>query len=205
MAGLAAIFSLHSLAMGDDRRLAGAAGLAGAPTGWTARRRRGPDRDASRRRLTPTVRRSARRPPAVHHRRRHRHRRGRRARSSGSSGDPGRPPTPSARRSIEDNFYDLQARAMFHGHLWLANGAIGIEAFVHGGRPVHLLRAVPVPHPHAHPARDQQPRRQADRAVHAAGLAAHRRSSPPCCCGGSACSSVARRSWAGPRPPPSAC
>ena len=39
------------------------------------------------------------------------------------------------RRTIyQDNFYDLQARAMFHGHLWLANGAIGIEAFVHGGR-----------------------------------------------------------------------
>ncbi len=34
----------------------------------------------------------------------------------------------------ENNFYDLQARAMFHGHLWLANGSIGIEAFVHGGR-----------------------------------------------------------------------
>lgn len=33
----------------------------------------------------------------------------------------------------ESNFYDLQTRAMFHGHLWLANGAIGIEAFVHGG------------------------------------------------------------------------
>ena len=36
--------------------------------------------------------------------------------------------------AYEDNFYDLQARAMFHGHLWLANGSIGIEAFVHGGR-----------------------------------------------------------------------
>ena len=35
--------------------------------------------------------------------------------------------------AYEDNFYDLQARAMFHGHLWLANGAIGIEGFVHGG------------------------------------------------------------------------
>ena len=34
----------------------------------------------------------------------------------------------------ESNFYDLQARAMLHGHLWLANGTIGIEAFVHDGR-----------------------------------------------------------------------
>ncbi len=36
--------------------------------------------------------------------------------------------------AYENNFYDLQARAIFHGHLWLANGAIGIEGFVHGGR-----------------------------------------------------------------------
>ncbi len=33
-----------------------------------------------------------------------------------------------------DDFYDLQARAMFHGHLYLPNGRMGIEAFVHNGR-----------------------------------------------------------------------
>jgi hypothetical protein len=33
-----------------------------------------------------------------------------------------------------DNFYDLQARAMFHGHLYLPSGKMGIEAFVHDGR-----------------------------------------------------------------------
>ncbi len=33
-----------------------------------------------------------------------------------------------------DNFYDLQARAMFHGHLNLPPGNMGIEAFVHDGR-----------------------------------------------------------------------
>ena len=33
-----------------------------------------------------------------------------------------------------NTFYDLQARAMFHGHLWVPNGAMGIEAFVHDGR-----------------------------------------------------------------------
>lgn len=39
------------------------------------------------------------------------------------------------RKSVyEDNFYDLQARAMFHGHLSLASGAIGIEGFIHDGR-----------------------------------------------------------------------
>src|SRR5271165_421829 len=30
---------------------------------------------------------------------------------------------------VDSNYYDLQTRAMLHGHLWLANGAIGIEAF----------------------------------------------------------------------------
>ena len=33
-----------------------------------------------------------------------------------------------------DDFYDLQARAMFQGHLYLPNGRMGIEAFVHDGR-----------------------------------------------------------------------
>ena len=32
-----------------------------------------------------------------------------------------------------DNFYDMQARAMFHGHLYLPDGKMGIEAFVHDG------------------------------------------------------------------------
>ena len=31
------------------------------------------------------------------------------------------------------NFYDLQARAMFHGHLYLPDRTAGIEAFVHNG------------------------------------------------------------------------
>ena len=33
-----------------------------------------------------------------------------------------------------DNFYDLQARAMFHSRLDLPNGYMGIEAFIHDGR-----------------------------------------------------------------------
>ena len=32
-----------------------------------------------------------------------------------------------------DYFYDRQARAMFHGHLWVPPGQLSIEAFVHGG------------------------------------------------------------------------
>jgi len=32
-----------------------------------------------------------------------------------------------------DNFYDLQARALFHGHFYLPNGMMGIEAFIHNG------------------------------------------------------------------------
>jgi hypothetical protein len=31
------------------------------------------------------------------------------------------------------NFYDLQARSMFHGHLYVAKGVLGGEAFVHAG------------------------------------------------------------------------
>ncbi len=36
--------------------------------------------------------------------------------------------------TYEDNFYDLQARAMFHGHLWLPHNSLGIEGWVHDGR-----------------------------------------------------------------------
>lgn len=35
---------------------------------------------------------------------------------------------------FQDNFYDQQARAMFHGHLSLANGSLGLEGFLHDGR-----------------------------------------------------------------------
>ncbi len=41
------------------------------------------------------------------------------------------------------NFYDLQARAMFHGHLWVANGALGGEAFVHAGRQYTYFGLLP--------------------------------------------------------------
>ncbi len=34
----------------------------------------------------------------------------------------------------ENNYYELQARAIFHGHLWVANGSLGIEGFIHAGR-----------------------------------------------------------------------
>lgn len=36
--------------------------------------------------------------------------------------------------AFEDNFYDVQARAMLHGHLNIPIGSIGIEGFIHGGR-----------------------------------------------------------------------
>ncbi len=42
-------------------------------------------------------------------------------------------PNPLRTTIYEDNYYDLQARAMFHGHLWLPKGSIGIEAFNHDG------------------------------------------------------------------------
>ena len=44
------------------------------------------------------------------------------------------PPTLFRQAEYEDNFFDLQARAMFHGHLSLPNGALGLEGFVHDGR-----------------------------------------------------------------------
>jgi hypothetical protein len=42
--------------------------------------------------------------------------------------------TDESRTAAESVIYDVQARAMLHGHLSLANGSIGYEAFVHGGR-----------------------------------------------------------------------
>jgi hypothetical protein len=39
-----------------------------------------------------------------------------------------------ARQLSPDDFYDLQGHALLAGHLWVPNGALGIEAFVHGGR-----------------------------------------------------------------------
>ncbi len=34
----------------------------------------------------------------------------------------------------QDNFYDVQAREMFHGHLAMPSGSLGLEGFVHDGR-----------------------------------------------------------------------
>ena len=44
------------------------------------------------------------------------------------------PFNPTRPSIYETNFYDLQARAMFHGKLSLHTGAIGIEGFIHDGR-----------------------------------------------------------------------
>ena len=44
------------------------------------------------------------------------------------------PTNPLRLSNYQDNFYDLQTRAMFAGHLSLANGALGLEGFVHDGR-----------------------------------------------------------------------
>ena len=43
-------------------------------------------------------------------------------------------PDPLRQALSQTNFYDLQTRAMFHGHLWVSNGRLGVEAFVHDGR-----------------------------------------------------------------------
>ncbi len=44
------------------------------------------------------------------------------------------PANPLRKTAYQANFFDLQARAMFQGHLSLASGALGIEGFVHDGR-----------------------------------------------------------------------
>jgi hypothetical protein len=44
------------------------------------------------------------------------------------------PPTLFRQTYFENNFFDLQARAIFHGHLSLPNGVLGIEGFVDHGR-----------------------------------------------------------------------
>lgn len=44
------------------------------------------------------------------------------------------PVNPLRKSAYEDNFFDLQARAMFHGHLSLPPGNLGIEGFIHDGR-----------------------------------------------------------------------
>jgi len=42
--------------------------------------------------------------------------------------------SPNPLRVVDpSNFYDLQARGMFSGHLYVPNDALGIEAFVHAG------------------------------------------------------------------------
>ncbi len=38
------------------------------------------------------------------------------------------------RSQAPDNFYELQARAMFHGHLNVPTNSLGIEGFIHDGR-----------------------------------------------------------------------
>lgn len=41
------------------------------------------------------------------------------------------------------SIYDLQAQAMLHGHLWLPNGSIGVEGFLHGGRTYTYFGLLP--------------------------------------------------------------
>jgi len=47
------------------------------------------------------------------------------------------------RTSAPGNFYDLQARAMMHGHLYLANNSIGIEGFIHNGHTFTYFNIFP--------------------------------------------------------------
>lgn len=42
-----------------------------------------------------------------------------------------------------DDFYDLQARAIAHGHLWVPKGSLGIEGFIHDGRTYTYFGLLP--------------------------------------------------------------
>ena len=42
--------------------------------------------------------------------------------------------TSAPRTAAASVLYDVQARALLHGHLWLPSGSIGTEAFIHDGR-----------------------------------------------------------------------
>jgi hypothetical protein len=44
------------------------------------------------------------------------------------------PPKFFRKLAYEDNFYDVQARALLHGNLSIPRGSIGIEGFIQGGR-----------------------------------------------------------------------
>ena len=44
------------------------------------------------------------------------------------------PVNPLRKTVFEDNFFDLQARAMFHGKFSLPTGQLGIEGFIHDGK-----------------------------------------------------------------------
>ena len=70
--------------------------------------------------------------------------------------------------------------------------------------PVHLLRTLPVAPPHAHPAGDQQPRRQAHRSLHHDGLAADRPVRLPADLEGPRAGPVDQSAWAGWRLSPTA-
>ena len=93
-------------------------------------------------------------------------------------------PSPLRNTPFEDNFYDLQARAMFHGHLWVANGSLGIEGFFHAGREYTYFGIFPsimrMPILPGHPRGRQRLHRSSRLALTALVRTA-------CCCGGSEC------------------
>jgi hypothetical protein len=47
------------------------------------------------------------------------------------------------RRAGGGQIFDLQAHAIIHGHLWVPNGRIGLEAFVHDGRQYTYFGILP--------------------------------------------------------------
>ncbi len=108
-------------------------------------------------------------------------------------------PNPVRRAILQTNFYDLQARAIFHGHLWIPNGSIGIEGFAHDGHQYTYFGLFPSILRMPILLVDEQVGRSAGDAVSCWSPGWSPACSPPCCSGGSVSSFAGTRRWAGPR------
>ena len=176
-------------------RLSGDSGERTADATWVGRHRVG-HRGPSRRQSWPPADGDSPLPP----RRRRPHRRALHLDSVVSSGDPINPLRPH----YKSNFYDLQTRAMFHGHLWLANGpsASRLSCTAAISTPTSACSR---PSSGCRSCRHQQSRRQAHRAVHPAGLAGDRAVRCLAAVAGPVPRSRRCRHGLEPRPPHSAC
>ncbi len=74
------------------------------------------------------------------------------------------------RGAPNDYFYDYQALAMFHGHLNVRNGSLGIEGFLHNDKTYAVFRNLSVHSQNAGPSDHEQVRRCPHGPFNVAGL-----------------------------------